>query len=93
MGLVLREHHAFMGHVGVQKLIKEVDRRFVISESVNLPEAAKEIRRVCVACQACEAPNWRLDLPISHTPIQEYVMSSVCLDVFALPTATWGASL
>ena len=87
---LLREFHSFMGHPGVHRLVKEVDRRYVLPETVKLFDAARGARRGCATCQACEAPNWSTSLPITHTPIPGYVMSSVSLDVFALPAVRWG---
>ena len=89
-GLLLREQHVFMGHPGVHRLVKEVDRRYVFAPQVRIFEAAKDVRRRCATCQACEAPNWSTTMPLTHTPVPGYVMSSVALDVFALPLAKCG---
>ena len=86
---VMCEHHEVMGHVGVQRLVKELDRRFVFPPSVRVSEEARKVKRRCATCQACEPPNWSMALPISFTPVPEHVMASVALDVFALPSVWW----
>ena len=90
---VVREHHDFLGHVGVQKTFKELERRYVFPPSTKVYNLVQEVRRQCVVCQTCEPPNYSCKLPISFTPIPEYVMASVALDVFALPSVTWGKAI
>ena len=86
---VLREYHNFMGHVGIQKVVKEVSRRFAFPPTVKVYEAVREVSRMCVTCQACDPPNWSKSLPISHTPVPGHVMTSVAMDVFDLPCVKW----
>lgn len=86
---VLKSHHECTGHIGVQKMVKEVDRRYAFPPGTKLVECAKVVRQGCVVCQACEPPNWSTKLPITPTPVPNHVMTSVSLDVFALPSAVW----
>ena len=86
---VLREHHEFMGHAGVHKVVKEVYRRYALPVSVRVHEAVRAVQRGCAVCQACDPPNWSLKLPVSHTPVPGHVMTSVALDVFSLPATKW----
>ena len=87
---VVRENHDFLGHVGIQKTFKELDRRYVFPPSMKVYDLVREVRRQCTVCQTCEPSNYSCKLPISFTPIPDYVMASVALDVFALPSVTWG---
>jgi len=86
---ILKEHHVHMGHAGIQKVVKDVTRRYAFPPVVKLYEAVREIRRARVTCQACEPPNFSLSLPISCTTVPPHLMTSVAMDVFALPTAKW----
>ena len=54
---VIKEYHDFMGHVGIKKVVREVDRRFAFPPSVKIHDSVREVKRVCVICQACDHPN------------------------------------
>ena len=86
---VLREYHEFMGHPGVQRVVKEVGRKFAFPPALKLYEAVREVCRSSVTCQACDPPNWSKSLPISHVPVPGQIMTSVALDVFDLPCVKW----
>ena len=86
---VIAEFHETLGHIGVNKSVKELNRRFYFPDSLRLWEATREVRRKCVTCQVCEPPNWSTSLPISPTPVPDQIMTSVSLDVFALPQVQW----
>ena len=86
---VVQGHHEIMGHAGIQKVVKEVQRRYALPVQVKVYETVRQVRRGCATCQACDAPNWRTSLPISHTPVPSHVMTSIALDVFALPAVKW----
>ena len=86
---VLREYHEFMGHAGIQKVVHEVSRRYTFPVGVRLHEAMRAVKRRCDTCQACEPPNWDTKLPIAYTPVPDTIMTSVALDVFALPATEW----
>ena len=86
---VIQTYHEFMGHAGAKKVAKEVGRRYVFPGNVSLWDKTQEVRRRCATCQACEPPNWNTKLPLSYTRIPPDVMSSVSLDIFSLPPATW----
>ena len=86
---VLKAQHEFTGHIGIHKLVKEANRRYAFPPGVRIYECARVVRRGCVVCQACDPPNWGTSLPITPTPVPNHVMTSVALDVFALPNAIW----
>ena len=80
----IRAHHAFMGHVGSERIWAHMETRFVFSD----PRAAKQFTHfvgdMCEICQACQrSPN--LKGPIEPTPIREALMNSVALDLFRMP--------
>ena len=78
-----------MGHIGVKRLVKELQKRYAFPPSVRIFEKVKEAKRRCVTCQACDPPNWNTSLPLSATPVPDCIMTSVALDVFALPATEW----
>ena len=86
---VVKAYHGHMGHVGVKKTFKEIERRFIFPTSVKLYELVGEVRRMCVTCQVCDPPNWNTSLPITHNVVPGRVMSSVAMDVFYIPPAKW----
>ena len=89
MGDVILEHHQAAGHCGVKRLVKEMGRRCILPRSIKVFEEVRKVRQSCPICQACDPPNWNLKAPLVPTPIPEHIMTSVCLDVFALPKAQW----
>ena len=86
---VLRAHHEWLGHIGNDRLILEVDRRYELPPGFEFRKMLQNIRRNCLVCQACDRPNWALKNRIAMTPIPERFMASVCLDVFTMPDAEW----
>ena len=86
---VLRAHHEWAAHVGVERLSLETQRRYEIPPTVDVKKLIHDIRRTCLVCQACDRPNWSMRRLVSATPIPERFMSSVCLDVFSMPAVEW----
>ena len=86
---VLSEHHDWVAHVGTDRLLVEVLRRYAIPEGIDTKKILQKVRRNCLVCQACDRPNWAMQRPISMTPIPDRVMVSVCLDVFTMPISEW----
>jgi hypothetical protein len=87
---VIEEYHQFLGHPGVEKLTKEVSRRYAFPLSRKVSGEAKAVRQKCVTCQACDHPSWNNKAPLAATPIPDHIMSSVSLDIFSLPEVQWG---
>jgi hypothetical protein len=86
---VLNAHHIWNAHQGVERLVPDLELHYVFPDEIDVPASVAKIRRECLVCQACLPPNWALKGPIGMSPIPPRVMSSVCLDVFAMPEATW----
>ena len=86
---IIRSYHEHLAHCGIAKLVGELNRRYVFPELANVGMCAKEVRKSCVVCQACEPPNFALELPLSSTHVPDCIMTSVCLDVFTLPLVVW----
>jgi len=86
---VLRIHHEWVGHVGNDRLLPEVLRRYCIPPSLRVERMIQDIRRKCLVCQACDKPNFSRRRPLAMTPIPDRFMSSVCLDVFFMPCEEW----
>ena len=79
---VLFDFHNSSGHIGVQRMLKEIEHRFVIPPSIPLAVTVQGIRRGCKICQASEPPHWAREGALEPFPVPERLMHSVCLDVF-----------
>ena len=86
---VLRIHHEWVGHVGNDRLLPEVLRRYYLPPSIRVGGVIQDIRRTCLLCQACDKPNFSRRRPLAMTPVPDRFMTSVCLDVFAMPPESW----
>ena len=89
---VVRAHHEWLGHMGLERAILEISRRFEFPPQTELRKVLGEVKANCLVCQACDRPNWALKGPISMTPIPPLFMSSVCLDIFSMPIVFWEGS-
>ena len=86
---VLRIHHEWVAHIGNDRLVPEVHRRYHLPPGTNVEEILQDIRRLCLVCQACERPNFSRRRPIAMTPVPDRFFASVCLDIFQMPNAEW----
>ena len=86
---VVSAQHVAAGHVGVDRLVAEINRRFVFSPGTRTLEVATRVKRGCGICQASEPPNWPLKTQIDMTPIPSRIMTSVCIDIFSLDPVGW----
>ena len=86
---VIRQFHTALGHAGVMKVDREIRRRFAFPPALKLRDEVREDRRRCLICQACDHLHTSGDAPIEHTPVPAYVMSSVAVDIFSLPSVEW----
>ena len=80
---MVKNFHEELGHIGVKKLIKELDRRYEFESNSQLVRVCKEVKGACVTCKACEPPNWNTSLPLSSTIVPDYIMTSVALDILS----------
>ena len=87
---VLLAHHAAVGHMGVERMIFEVNRRYHLCEVKNLRQLLGEVLSQCQTCQACAPPNWSMHGPIEMSLVPARCMVSVALDVFSLPRVEYG---
>jgi len=78
--------HESAGHLGAERLVLEIKRRYVFPRTVNHAEMASRIKRLCPTCQACEPPNWSLSQPIRMAPIPETIFAHICVDIFSMPS-------
>ena len=85
---VIVEQHAFLGHVGTEKLW---DHMGTIYEWANKGAAKRFVNTLtenCTVCQACKrVRNSRGTL--ESTPIPPKIMQSVALDLFHMPAVLW----
>ena len=86
---VVNAFHQMWGHLGIDKMISEISRRYEFTTGVSVGETIKSVKRTCQVCQATEPPNWKMAQPIDMTPIPSKIFSSVCLDVFSMPSEIW----
>ena len=77
---VVYEYHAALGHRNI---------RCLVSRSTNVQHEVRKIVRACSICKACEPANWKTNLSTSFSPIPDYAMASVALNIFALPKFQW----
>ena len=75
-------HHAAIGHVGGERLLKEALRHYKFAVEKEAAEVAKEMQKSCEVCQACEPPHQPLKLKVTPTPVPPHVMTSVSIDLF-----------
>ena len=55
---VVIAHHAISGHLGVDKLVKECSRRYVILDEKYWKDWSQKARRYCTICVQCDPPLW-----------------------------------
>ena len=70
-------------------MVRELGRHYIFPPSLKILEECKGVRRVCVTSQVCDPPNFSTSLPLSSTPVPDTIMTSVALDIFALPPTKW----
>ena len=82
--IIIREHHAFLGHVGHERLWKAMELRFQWADRSSAMKFSRVVMGQCESCQACQKP---VDLKgiLEPTPIPPAPMTSVALDLFDMP--------
>ena len=86
---VLRAHHAWAGHLGMDRLISETQLRYAMGKNGSLRHEVLQSIKGCKICQATEPPRHPLKSKLSFTPVPERVMASVCIDIFSIKLVTW----
>ena len=89
---VIRDYHFQKGHLGVDSLVKAIQKNFLyapLPPGTTLRSLCSSVKRECYVCQVCEPPNWSTRGRYESTPIPEHPFISVCVDIFSLPTVVW----
>ena len=92
LGLELRvvgDHHLATGHLGVQRMVRDMTHRYKFDSNIDPLKIAKKIKEQCNTCQACEPPTWQAKGPIEMTTLVPRAMASVCIDIFSPPETSW----
>jgi hypothetical protein len=85
--LVKEWHENALGHVGKDKMAKDLNTRFIVG---NLNDLISKVRSGCQLCQACEKPNWSGIGQWRSTHIPDRPMAHIALDILSMPLAkTW----
>ena len=87
---VVAAHHLQTGHLGGQRLWREMQRRYTFAAPWTAERRCKRAQAECEICQACDPSRIPYKFPIEPTPISPFLMDSVALDLFALPEVTVG---
>ena len=85
---LIRDQHAFLGHVGAKKLWAYFEPRFEWADGQDARMFVKKVSSMCFNCQACRPPG-RIKIGIEPTVVPVHLMANVALDFFSLPTAEW----
>ena len=86
---ILWEFHIASGHLGIHRMTKEVDHRYIFPTSVQHTSIIDTIRRTCTICQASAPPRHPREGNLQHFPVPERAMHTVCLDIFSMPPTSW----
>ena len=87
---VLMTHHVEAGHMGVERMLADLGRRYHLCTVRNLRQLLGDVLRQCQTCQACAPPNWSTHGPIEMNLVPARCMASVALDIFSLPGVEHG---
>ena len=68
-GMVVQALHRLVGHIGYERLLKDMERRYQFPPGFDRVGMAQDASRGCAVCQATQPPNWRKKGPIAMTPI------------------------
>ena len=83
---VVIAHHAISGHLGVDKLVKECSRRYVILDEKFWKDWSQKARRYCTICVQCDPPTWQKRGKIGRFPILPSIWDSIAIDIFSMPS-------
>ena len=83
------EYHRVTGHIGRDRLLRELNRKFYFPEGIQLDKMVRRIKSACEICQATEPPNWQVKGSVEIVPIPDRIFDSVCLDIFSMPPTIW----
>ena len=88
----IREHHAFLGHVGPERLWYHLEP---VTEFALVEEAKEFVFHVMRQCETCQATQraHRLAGPLEPTPVPSRIMTHVALDLFHMPEVKEGENI
>ena len=86
---VLWDFHSAAGHIGINRMLRELHLRYAIPDTVPVQTVVKAIRKGCPVCQAAEPPHFAREGIQEPFPVPERLMHSVCLDVFSMVPTNW----
>ena len=88
-GRVVRAHHAHIGHIGGERLWKDLVWRFNFTVSSRHRFLAMNISKECEICQAHNYPTFQIKGPIEPTYIPSQLGMSLSVDLFMMPSVMW----
>ena len=91
-GLVLRVMqavHRQSGHLGVDRLYEECQRRFALPTFGNLRKLCRKVKKACAICAQNDPPSRRRYGKISRFPVPMRIWDSVAMDIFDMPSETF----
>ena len=89
---MVRNHHFWSGHPGVEKLVKGLPMHYEFPAQVRgetVRSMVERVKRGCVNCQVTEHPNWVKRGKYFMTPVPEAPFVSVCLYIFSMSSVVW----
>jgi len=90
VGRVMRQLHSHFGHPGGPKLWAQLERAYLFPDPAEAKKMAKRVKTECEICQITEASMGPYKAHVRPSPIPPALMSSVCVDLFAMPQVTVG---
>ena len=84
-GAWIRDYHAFVGHVGLDRLWYQLHPRVEFADEEEAKKFVNHVMGQCETCQAMQRAH-RLAGPMEPTPVPPRVMTHVALDLFKMPT-------
>ena len=89
MSEVLINLHIDLNHSGIQKTLREANRRYLFSPEIDLEKEISQVRQSCAICQACTPPRIANNIPIEFVHVPPHIFSNVAVDVFSLEPTEW----
>jgi hypothetical protein len=88
-GLVLRVMqavHRHCGHLGVDRLYEECQRRFALPTFGRLRKLCRKVKKACATCAQNDPPSRRRYGKISRFPVPMRIWDGVAMDIFDMPS-------
>ena len=86
---VIAACHAAWGHPGQKRTLVQLRHQYAFGQGWNLTGFVHYVVQGCHVCQACQPPTWRAKGHMDSTPVIDQPMTSVCMDIFSMPTEKW----